>query len=99
MELTLSSEEKLLVGGWVTIGDSVKLDKLSYRVDWLITKYLIKVHEDESGWSTLFADPKDGRYWELTYPTSETHGGGSCRLENISISDAEMRYKLFHGRT
>ena len=74
MELTLSSEEKSLIGSWVLIGDSVEFDKLSYCINWLITKYSIKVKQDESGWNTLFADPEDGRYWELTYPTAETHG-------------------------
>jgi len=46
----------------------------------------------DGGWSRLYLDPVDGRYWELIYPQSEIHGGGPPRLAHISADAAKIKY-------
>ena len=53
-----------------------------------------KVATDSSGWDILYKDPRDGRFWELTYPDSSFHGGGPPRLENFSATEAGSKDKL-----
>jgi len=92
--MKLKSEETILKGSWKLSGDSMEADSVSERIEWLITEYLIEIGEDESGWNKLYQDPEDNRYWEVTYPESETHGGGAPQLENISTQEAEKKYKI-----
>ena len=69
-------------------------DDACKRVQWLSQNYLIKVATDYSGWETLYRDPEDDRYWELTYPHSHMHGGGPPSLFNLSKEEAQMKYKI-----
>lgn len=69
-------------------------DDINNRIYDLITNYLIKIKSDESGWNQLFIDPEDNRYWELTYPNSEMHGGGPYLLYNISNDKAKEKYNI-----
>ena len=91
--MKLKPEETILKGSWKLIGHSMEADSVCERIESLIAEYLIEVSEDESGWNKLYKDPEDNRYWELTYPESEIHGGGAPQLENISIQEAEKKYK------
>src|ERR1700723_3459159 len=52
----------------------------------------MKIAESTSGWEALYRDPSDGRYWERTYPQSETHGGGPPQLSTITLDEAERKY-------
>jgi hypothetical protein len=72
----LASSETLLKGKWVTIGGSLVADNTSRRIEFLITNILVQVATDGSGWMVLCKDPRDSRYWELSYPDSGEHGGG-----------------------
>ena len=92
--MKLRPEEKILKGGWKLSSGSMEADSVSERIEWLITKCLVGIGEDESGWNKLYQDQEDNRYWELTYPESETQGGGIPQLENISIQKAEKKYQL-----
>ena len=69
-------------------------DKVTLRIDDLVRNYLQKIATDESGWETLYQDPSDGRYWELTYPSGESHGGGPPRLTVVSSQEAALKYKI-----
>jgi Immunity protein 27 len=89
--------ERELKGRWTFNGSSVEADKVSKRIEYLINTYLIKVAEDNSGWGVLFQDPDDGRYWELTYPESEFHGGGAPLLQNLSLDEVRNKYINFDG--
>lgn len=91
--MKLKPEETILKGDWKLVGGSVEADSVNERIEWLITECLIEINEDESGWNKLYQDPNDNRYWELTYPESEIYGGGAPQLENISIQEAEKKYK------
>lgn len=58
----------------------------------LIANCLEELSTDYSGWETLYLDPHDGRYWELTHPYGEYHGGGPPRLTVISPEKAYEKY-------
>jgi len=64
------------------------------RIQQLVSQHLQRVTAADGGWSVLFRDPQDGRYWELTYPRSEMHGGGPARLAELSLEAAQQRYDI-----
>ncbi|WP_111627764.1 Imm27 family immunity protein [Larkinella arboricola] len=87
----LSSEETILTGQWILSCGSIISDSVSERIEWLIENYLIEIGQDESGWSKLYKDPEDNRYWELTYPHSEIQGGGPPQLKITSLGNSNFR--------
>jgi hypothetical protein len=92
--MQIQPNESDLRGKWIPVDGKMVRDEVSKRIESLIAKYLNRVKADESGWNTLFRDPSDGRYWELTYPHSEMHGGGPPRLSVIEDSLAVEKYGL-----
>jgi Immunity protein 27 len=89
----LATEEVDLRGNWIVQKDrSVVGDATEQRIEWLTTQKLERIARDSSGWETLYRDPRDGRLWELTYPQSEMHGGGPCRLHVVSRDEAAGKY-------
>lgn len=90
--MKLKSNEIELQGHWNLVGSLMKADKVCERIESLISTYLIKISKDKSGWNTLYQDPEDKRYWELTYPNSEEHGGGAPLLKNISLQETKKKY-------
>lgn len=62
------------------------------RIESLISSYLERIAEANGGWTVLFRDPSDHRFWELTYPESELHGGGRPKLSVLSPAQAHQRY-------
>lgn len=53
---------------------------------------LVKLGHDWSGWETLYRDPANGCFWEVTYPHAEMHGGGPRQLSQITASNAAAKY-------
>ncbi|KRT66821.1 MAG: hypothetical protein XU11_C0004G0073 [Candidatus Dadabacteria bacterium CSP1-2] len=90
----LKPNEQKLVGKWLLVNNKIVGDETCERIEELIDSYLTKLATDESGWDVLYQDPKDGRYWELTYPQSELHGGGPATLTCVSQEYAFQKYKL-----
>jgi Immunity protein 27 len=88
--MRLRPEETDLLGKWEVVGGNVIADTTSQRIRVLTTRYLEKVAG--GGWETLYRDPDDGRYWELTYPHGEMHGGGPPRLTYLSHEQAKAKY-------
>jgi len=88
----LSTSETLIEGKWVTSGSEVIKDSSCERIEWLISTILKSISTDESGWETLFQDPKDKRLWVLFYPQSELHGGGPPSLRLISEKEAKLKF-------
>jgi hypothetical protein len=75
------------------VGGQVVSDPACSRIDTLIYRYLQKICVTEGGWVTLYQDPADGRYWELTYPQSEQHGGGPPLLTWLNDEQVASKYK------
>jgi len=88
----IASDEIMISGRWETVAGKVRADEVCRRIEDLITNYLVELGKDASGWDRLFVDPSDGRYWELTYPDSQLHGGGPPRLANLAKSEAGVKY-------
>lgn len=85
----LTPAETELRGSWITIDRQVVADPIARRIENLIAHDLVEVGSADGGWSKLYQDPVDRRYWELTYPESETQGGGAPVLRHLD-SDAAM---------
>jgi hypothetical protein len=92
MTMKLRPEETILKGEWKLLGNAMQRDEVCIRIEKLISKYLIKLGADESGWEILYQDPEDERYWELSYPDSEMQGGGPPLLKQLSTLEAKKKY-------
>ena len=92
--LALKSDETDLVGAWVKDEGRIVGDAVEMRIDWLISCALqkIAVNRVSGGWETLYRDPRDERYWELTYPQGEMHGGGPKQLKNLPTATVLAKY-------
>ena len=86
--------ETLLEGKWIEVGRSVQPDATCARIDSLVETLLEKLGTDSTGWDTLYKDPSDGRLWELTYPSSDSEGGGPPRLACIDATVASAKYGI-----
>jgi hypothetical protein len=83
-----------LIGSWNVRGRSVVADDVSLRIDALTNKLLKEIAVSDDGWAILYVDPKDGRYWELTYPDNESHGGGAPKLSVLLPEQARLEYNM-----
>ena len=94
MRRRIFPEETAIVGTWLVESGRPTADQTSRRIDELIGNYLMEVASSDGGWSCLYRDPNDGRYWELTYPDSCLHGGGAPQLRTIAQDEAATRYRI-----
>lgn len=90
--MKIDKNEVEIIGKWIFDGKQMLADEQAKRIDWLRANYLKKITADESGWNILYQDPEDKRYWELTYPQSEMHGGGPPSLTLLSETQAREKY-------
>lgn len=90
--MKLRIDETMLVGRWLKTERGVVGDDVAERIRMLTSGYLDHLAADPSGWEHLYADPDDGRLWELTYPHGEWHGGGPPCLKVISMDIARQKY-------
>ena len=90
--MALRPEEYELLGSWLPRGTGVAGDSIEERIQSLIRDHLVRLGESDDGWQTLYLDPSDGRYWELSYPRSEMHGGGPARLAALTLDEAKQRF-------
>lgn len=89
----LKSNEIVLIGKWKCVDGKLVADEVCARINNLISHHLVKIAEGNTGWETLYLDPLDGRLWELTYPESDSYGGGPPMLKSIPKIEAHSRYK------
>ena len=87
----LGPEEQLLFGAGSLSGHG-ELGDVDARILWLVRHRLSPRATAAGGWEQLFLDPRDGRYWELTFPHGSLHGGGPRRLAHLSIDEVEAKY-------
>jgi hypothetical protein len=92
--MNLRPDETLLAGNWIEVDGKVDGDETCKRIEQLIHDVLRQVGTADGGWAKLFVDERDGRYWELTYPHGEWHGGGPPMLTCVSNSYARSKYEL-----
>ena len=93
----LRAHETDLVGQWLDVGGRIEADAVADRIKHLVAHRLDRVGSADGGWSILFRDPRDGRYWELTYPRSATQGGGPPRLRYLTVGAAKAKYSIGTG--
>lgn len=90
--MKLEPHERDLVGAWKLVDGTLAADTTAKRIERLIKNFLIELGADPSGWDVLYRDPSDGRLWEVTYPQSESEGGGPPRLTHLSLDEAAKKY-------
>jgi hypothetical protein len=88
----IEPSERIPTGQWILQSGRTVADDVSKRILALTKSYLVGVGRDASGWNALYRDPNDGRYWELTYPQSELHGGGPPQLRFLTADEASEKY-------
>ena len=84
MSLSLRVGETSVVGQWIMDKGKEELDAASRRIQYLIENELQRVATSNDGWFVLYKDPKLGGFWRLSYPNSESHGGGAPRLDLVN---------------
>ena len=92
----LETGENELIGEWIRAGAQVHGNDVCARIQWLTSEVLqqVGVDKESGGWDKLFRDPSDGRYWLLTYPHSDMHGGGPPTLKHLPLKDHEVKEKF-----
>lgn len=96
--MKIRPEETELRGRWVMRDRRPEADETCARIEALVRDHLRKLGADPTGWDVLYVDEADGRYWELTYPDSDRHGGGAPLLTALSPADASGKYGKVVGR-
>ena len=92
--INLLKDKTKIVGKRVYLNGSVVKDENTKQIESLIKDYLKTIATDESGWDTLYQNPDDNKFWELTYLQSELHGGGPPCLSILSEEEARKKYSL-----
>jgi hypothetical protein len=91
---SLRLDESVLIGSWIVKNNSVIADEVSKRIENLINNTLKMVGVSDDGWEKLYIDPHDNRYWELTFPNNESHGGGAPKLAVVNIQSVKFKYHI-----
>ena len=93
----LGTDERELLGAWSEHVAGRTLNAVDRRIFWLVTRRLIARGQAHQGWEQLYQDPRDGRFWELTFPEGSLHGGGPRRLTCIDEDRAREKYGVISG--
>ena len=88
----INADESEIRGSWLESSGRVVKDANTERIEILTRDYLREVKRDTSGWKVLYIDPKDSRYWELSYPDSGLSGGGPPLLQHLNREDVREKY-------
>jgi hypothetical protein len=92
--MAIEPEETLIVGAWIMRDGQLTEDTEERRINALIQSELKRLASAAGGWEVLFRDPNDGRYWELSFPRSEMHGGGPKMLRLVGVTEAAQKYDI-----
>lgn len=88
----LGPEERQLVGAWIEVAGRRVHDQVDRRIFWLVSRRLTLRGTAHGGWDQLYQDPRDARYWELTFPQGSLHGGGPRLLTCVGADVAREKY-------
>ncbi len=94
MTKKITPDEVELIGRWELINGRVVGDETCTKIEELVANHFEEITSDQTGWDTLYQNPEDNRYWELTYPQSHMQGGGPPVLTCISENEARKKYEL-----
>ena len=83
-----------LIGSWIMKDGHLIEDEVSHLIKYLIQAKLQRIAVTSDGWETLYQDPQDQRFWELTFPKGEMQGGGPRTLRIISEEAAKLKFDL-----
>ena len=92
--MEIKPEEDKLIGLWFMKDGRVESNEACKRINQLLRSHLKLVATDWSGWDKLYCDPDGGRYWELSFPFSERHGGGPPTLTRVERENVRDKYRL-----
>lgn len=81
-----------IVGQGIFQAGKIVPDASCKIIEHLISSHFVKVGDRENGWTTLYKEPVEQSYWELTYPDSELHGGGPPKLTKHSVEEVLEKY-------
>ena len=62
--MRIEPSETEIVGEWILVEDRVVATEACARIQRLVTSHLRRLGDADGGWSTLFRDPNDDRFWE-----------------------------------
>ena len=85
------SDRDEIIGNLVMENGRFLEDGSTRQIITLISTQLKSVAVSKDGWDKLFQDPKDGCYWELTYPQGEMQGGPPA-LRRVSPERVSSKY-------
>ncbi len=92
--MDLKADETELVGKWEWKNNRMAGDATEKRIQWLVTNVLKQKAYTAGGYEILYQDPRDGRYWERTFPEPQGHGAGPQKLSPIEARNAIAKYKI-----
>lgn len=92
--MSIQPTETKIVGNWISEHGKLIADTVAQRIDHLIKNELTELGSSSDGWSALYLDKRDNRYWELNYPNSSEHGGGAPCLTALSRDEAVAKFKI-----
>lgn len=92
--MNIQPNETSITGKWIIEDGKLVADAATNRINYLTANVLVEVARSEDGWSILYRDNNDGRFWELSYPDSEQHGAGAPYLRTRSECEIAKNYKL-----
>ena len=88
----LGPDERQLTGVRGDVHADSPGDEVDRRIFWLVRHRLHPRAAVNGGWDQLYLDPRDGRYWELTFPQGTLYGGGPRQLTMLSAQEAASKY-------
>lgn len=91
LDMILAPNETQLDGKWITKDGYAAEDDVAKRIHMITENHLTRICASWDGWSTLYQDPRDDRFWEL-YLSQERHGSGPQRLCVIASEDLDPKY-------
>lgn len=92
--MELRPEETILTGKWLEKDGKVFSDHECHRIKYLTSKKLKKIADDQFNKDTLYQDPSDGRYWELTHTYNDTDTSGPPILRCLSREKVKRKYGI-----
>jgi hypothetical protein len=90
--MSIDPNEVEIIGRWININGMMTEDGASLRIRLLLQTELQHVATSKDGWEKLYQDPRDSRYWELTFPHGAMQGGGPLVLSLVSSETAQDKY-------